>query len=813
MIKRLTKLFLVLTLCLLPSIEFSGSNFSDQENSPSSLSSGCWTPPSVPVLTYPANNSVVGSGSAWDLDPYMDWADSSIYCDSLATLSYQYESYRDPALTQLAYRSAWLSSSQIPAPNTPDGVYYWRVRSRDGQGNISDFSDPWQLTVDRVNPSTPSLSVTGSYTKSVEENINPANWSTAGQVVSLASDTITNPDTTINSLSGQMYRLGSPDDPGNFAWENRLMQSFATGAKSLSLKYNFFSRDFGPFDDPGFFIRLNGHEIFRLNTATVNPGGDLDGLARFTDWQEFYYDLSSQSNTSTNLSIYSGNTGDDLNQSWAYVDQITTYFVSAPLHATYSLTATDNPSGSGLNRFEYDLDSSGWTPLDIGATFTIPTGGQHTLQYRSIDNANNHSDILTVRLIVDDTPPSAITDLAIDSVSVNTISLSWTAPGNDDTSGRAATYDLRYSTSPIDSTNFDSASTVDHLPSPQTSGSLESFTLTGLNPNTTYYFALKTADEAPNWSDISNLVSATTDDGLVINYGDIVVNEILWIGGTNREQIIEIKNTTDRLLTDLSGLTLKLDGSDIVSFTGTTLPPHGYLLVSTLDNSNTNIGNTQSTIDITTSFDLPRDMLDLVLSYNSTDIDFAWTILEPVTEGVFDTSVGAEKYYSIERTSVPGEGDDPLNWYTCIDTASSTDFFKVVPNVDFRATPKADNRSENEPFSRLRPASRIITPTPTPAPLQVTLSQLDDDYNIILNINNIDTPLQYEIIYTNSIGEQGFAGKFDMTDIVNHQISRQFYIGTCSSGGVCTSDADLGKTATVILTGSTINFKQTFTIK
>jgi sodium-dependent dicarboxylate transporter 2/3/5 len=32
----------------------------------------------------------------------------------------------------------------------------------------------------------------------------------------------------------------------------------------------------------------------------------------------------------------------------------------------------------------------------------------------------------------------------------------------------------------------------------------------GLTPSTTYYFALRTRDEADNWSDVSNLVSATT---------------------------------------------------------------------------------------------------------------------------------------------------------------------------------------------------------------------------------------------------------------------------------------------------------------
>ena len=51
-------------------------------------------------------------------------------------------------------------------------------------------------------------------------------------------------------------------------------------------------------------------------------------------------------------------------------------------------------------------------------------------------------------------------------------------------------------------------------PLPQPTGSIQSFTVTsGLNSDTTYYFALKTADESPNWSAISNPGIAHTVHG------------------------------------------------------------------------------------------------------------------------------------------------------------------------------------------------------------------------------------------------------------------------------------------------------------
>lgn len=116
------------------------------------FSTTCWIAPSIPVLIYPTNNTIAGAGSVWDLNPYMDWQDSITTCPLPTTITYQYESYHDAGLTNLAYQSIWLSTSQIPAPWIPDGDYYWRVRAKDNFGNISIFSSPWKLTVDRVKP-------------------------------------------------------------------------------------------------------------------------------------------------------------------------------------------------------------------------------------------------------------------------------------------------------------------------------------------------------------------------------------------------------------------------------------------------------------------------------------------------------------------------------------------------------------------------------------------------------------------------------------------------------------------------------------
>jgi len=95
-------------------------------------------------------------------------------------------------------------------------------------------------------------------------------------------------------------------------------------------------------------------------------------------------------------------------------------------------------------------------------------------------------------------------------VTANSVTVSWTTPGDDGTIGTASQFDLRYSTSPITANNFGSASRWSQTPVPTGPGTHQSVTVTGLAPATTYYFAIKTADEVPNWAPISNVIQATT---------------------------------------------------------------------------------------------------------------------------------------------------------------------------------------------------------------------------------------------------------------------------------------------------------------
>ena len=103
----------------------------------------------------------------------------------------------------------------------------------------------------------------------------------------------------------------------------------------------------------------------------------------------------------------------------------------------------------------------------------------------------------------------ALAPLASAQQAWDSVKLKWTAPGDDGTVGRAAQYDLRYATFAITAANFSTATRYTTITVPSVAGASDSCTVTGLTPSTTYWFAIKTADEVPNWANISNIVTIT----------------------------------------------------------------------------------------------------------------------------------------------------------------------------------------------------------------------------------------------------------------------------------------------------------------
>jgi len=105
---------------------------------------------------------------------------------------------------------------------------------------------------------------------------------------------------------------------------------------------------------------------------------------------------------------------------------------------------------------------------------------------------------------------------------VPSITLDWTAPGDDGNVGTASTYEMRWSTSKPDTTTlaamenwWSTATAVSAMPAPLPSGTTQSKTVPGpFVTGTTYYFVIKACDEVANCSAYSNVASKFVPDTL-----------------------------------------------------------------------------------------------------------------------------------------------------------------------------------------------------------------------------------------------------------------------------------------------------------
>jgi hypothetical protein len=135
-----------------------------------------------------------------------------------------------------------------------------------------------------------------------------------------------------------------------------------------------------------------------------------------------------------------------------------------------------------------------------------------------VDDEEEEDDIIA---------PAAIVDLAVTHYTTSTVTLEWTAPGDDSTTGVAIAYDLRASYDTITDENFSEAYQFDDAPPPLPAGLTQSNTIEGLDAGQKYYFAIKTRDNMGNWSGLSNCVSVTCLTDFVVNFPDTALERVI----------------------------------------------------------------------------------------------------------------------------------------------------------------------------------------------------------------------------------------------------------------------------------------------
>jgi hypothetical protein len=188
--------------------------------------------------------------------------------------------------------------------------------------------------------------------------------------------------------------------------------------------------------------------------------------------------------------------------------------------------ASWNNAGEGFTeRRDFNTGTGARVAGYAGGDNLTNTAGNKSVTVATGSSAAWRGQIVSFQMITPDTtPPTAVGNLTASNPTNSSIDLAWTAPGDDGDTGTASVYDIRYSVSPITDENFASATQVTDEPNPLIAGTSQSMTVIGLSPNTNYYFAIKTADEASNTSALSNVPTLTTADGPAEDSEDTPVN-------------------------------------------------------------------------------------------------------------------------------------------------------------------------------------------------------------------------------------------------------------------------------------------------
>jgi len=196
--------------------------------------------------------------------------------------------------------------------------------------------------------------------------------------------------------------------------------------------------------------------------------------------------------------IVNGATGVDLN-----LEQASQASAPGP-GDVFRVDVTVDPSNLQFDYYVNDVFAGNITQPNSGVSGELYSGfiARH-------DRANDVDDFILLKTS-DTTPPDPILTLSAGSPTATSVPLTWLATGDDGSTGQASSYDLRYSTSLIDNSNFTTATQVTGLAPPAPQGSVESVVVSGLDPGTQYFIAVKAIDDAGNTSIISNVIAATT---------------------------------------------------------------------------------------------------------------------------------------------------------------------------------------------------------------------------------------------------------------------------------------------------------------
>lgn len=195
---------------------------------------------------------------------------------------------------------------------------------------------------------------------------------------------------------------------------------------------------------------------------------------------------------------------------------------------TLRWTAPADPGAGTVDRYEVRTSSS---PIDVfhrgvpvpQAIAPAAPGSAESLHVAGLDESARHWFAVRSRDAVGnwsawsnaypfDAPtsdPAPIGDLRVTAATDSSLTLAWTASGDDGRVGRPARYLVRLATAPMDSAGFAHATKALDVPAAHDAGGTETFTVGALARGERWWIGLRAVDAAGNASPLSNQIAPT----------------------------------------------------------------------------------------------------------------------------------------------------------------------------------------------------------------------------------------------------------------------------------------------------------------
>jgi len=185
-------------------VDANGNNAPDIGEETSDWSNECnitfdKTAPSAPINGAPNNVSIPTNNFDFTWDASSD----------AFPVTYEFQSTLNPTesegvLTTGLWKSGTLSSNMIHSSGASDGKWYWQVRATDLAGNTSAWSSIWNVTLDQIPPSAPTL-VSPSHSAIVKGSPTQS-WSST--------------DNDIDHYVYESWKTQETTDPANLIYSN-----------------------------------------------------------------------------------------------------------------------------------------------------------------------------------------------------------------------------------------------------------------------------------------------------------------------------------------------------------------------------------------------------------------------------------------------------------------------------------------------------------------------------------------------------------------------------------------------------------------